>query len=47
MNLCSDGHEEVCYEGRKCPVCVVVEQTKILGDKVEELEGIIAEKEQL
>ena len=21
MDLCSDNHEEVCYEGRNCPVC--------------------------
>lgn len=21
MNLCSDGHYEVCYEVRSCPVC--------------------------
>lgn len=21
MNLCSNGHDEVCYEGRNCPVC--------------------------
>lgn len=21
MNLCSEGHEEVCYECRDCPVC--------------------------
>jgi hypothetical protein len=21
VNLCSDDHEEVCYEGRRCPVC--------------------------
>jgi hypothetical protein len=21
MNLCSDGHEEVCYEVRDCPAC--------------------------
>ena len=21
MNLCSDGHDEVCFEGRYCPVC--------------------------
>ena len=21
MNLCSDGHDEVCFEGRHCPVC--------------------------
>ena len=23
MNLCSDGHDEVCYECRECPVCVI------------------------
>lgn len=22
MNLCSDGHDEVCFEGKHCPVCV-------------------------
>lgn len=21
MNLCSDKHAEVCYEGRSCPAC--------------------------
>jgi hypothetical protein len=21
MELCSDKHEEVCFEGRVCPVC--------------------------
>jgi hypothetical protein len=21
MNLCSDGHDEVCYECRFCPAC--------------------------
>ena len=21
MKLCSDGHEEVCYETKNCPVC--------------------------
>jgi hypothetical protein len=21
MILCSDNHEEVCYDGRSCPVC--------------------------
>jgi len=23
MNLCSDNHDEVCYEGNTCPVCSV------------------------
>ena len=21
MELCDDGHDEVCYEGRTCPAC--------------------------
>lgn len=21
MNICSEGHEEICYEGRCCPLC--------------------------
>ena len=21
MNLCSNGHDEVCYESRDCPAC--------------------------
>jgi hypothetical protein len=23
MNLCSEDHDEVCFEGRKCPLCDV------------------------
>lgn len=26
MELCSDNHEEVCYEGRNCPVCAEREE---------------------
>ena len=36
MELCSNKHEEVCYEGRICPVC----------DMREELEGAIKDLEQ-
>lgn len=21
MNLCEDGHDEICYEGNRCPFC--------------------------
>jgi hypothetical protein len=21
MNICSNNHDEICYEGRYCPVC--------------------------
>lgn len=43
MNLCSDGHEEVCYECRKCPAC----EEKVRADDAEkrivELEARIEE----
>ena len=28
MELCSSGHDEVCYDGRKCPACELYEETK-------------------
>jgi hypothetical protein len=27
MNLCSDDHDEVCYEGKDCPVCKAISET--------------------
>jgi hypothetical protein len=38
MNLCSDKHEEVCYEGRHCPVCQKQEEINELEDTVETLQ---------
>lgn len=42
MNLCDSGHDEVCYDGRTCPVCSVKEELsdeiKELTDRVKELE---------
>ena len=40
MNLCSNKHEEVCYESRKCPVCELAADK---DDKIAELEDKIAE----
>lgn len=37
MNLCSDGHEEICYEGRKCPACELLEQIDALEGEISEL----------
>jgi hypothetical protein len=34
MNLCDHGHEEVCFEGRHCPMCSLVEAYE---DNVESL----------
>jgi hypothetical protein len=42
MNLCSDGHNEVCYGGRVCPVCDIredLEQTiSVLESDITSLE---------
>ena len=24
MELCSANHDEVCYKGRRCPVCIAI-----------------------
>ncbi len=26
MELCSDGHDEVCYETRHCPACLIKDE---------------------
>jgi hypothetical protein len=28
MNLCSEGHDDVCYEGKLCPLCEMREGLK-------------------
>ena len=45
LNLCDDGHEEICFEGRICPVCAskkeiddLQRETEELRDKIRELE---------
>ena len=39
MDLCSDGHEEICYDGRTCPMCALIEEKTDLEDKIEKLEA--------
>jgi len=34
MNLCSDNHDEVCYEGRYCPCCIIINDLNIAEDTV-------------
>lgn len=24
MELCSDGHDEICHDERKCPICTLI-----------------------
>ena len=42
MNLCSDNHDEVCFEGRECPTCKIIKE---FGETDEELEKKIKELE--
>lgn len=44
MNLCNEGHEEVCFEGRKCPACSAMEQ---LQDMVDSLNDDVAKLEKM
>lgn len=34
MNLCSRNHEEVCFEGRNCPFCAVIEEKEAEVEKL-------------
>lgn len=37
MNLCSDRHDEVCYEGKYCPACELLERISELKKEIETL----------
>lgn len=45
MNLCSSGHDEICHEGRDCPLCAHIKESKEtiseLESKIDELKGEI------
>lgn len=41
MNLCDDGHDEVCYESRKCPACLEIEEKEKYKTKIADLEDEI------
>lgn len=42
MRMCNDGHDEVCYEVKLCPVCDLREkrdnEIEILENQIKELE---------
>ena len=46
MELCSNGHEEICFEVRTCPLCEaqdeidnLLKEIASLEEKITELEG--------
>jgi hypothetical protein len=44
MTLCSDGHDEVCYECRRCPVCVAKAELAGVEGLVDELRGTLTQR---
>jgi hypothetical protein len=34
MNLCSSGHEEVCFESRKCRACELIAEKEGLEEEI-------------
>lgn len=44
MNLCSAGHDEVCYDQRECPVCKMESEK---NDEISTLESRVHELEVL
>lgn len=44
MELCSSGHEEVCYSGRYCPACELIEEIGALKLDIADLESQLEEK---
>lgn len=37
MTLCNDRHEEVCFEGKECPVCALEVEIVDLKEAVEDI----------
>jgi hypothetical protein len=35
MDLCSSGHEEICYESRKCPLCIEIAEREATEKELE------------
>lgn len=45
MTFCDDGHEEICFDGRNCPLCDVIFERDQLASKVSDLQNNIEELE--
>jgi hypothetical protein len=45
MTLCSENHDEVCYEGRDCPACKLFTETETLSGTIEDLNDVIRERD--
>jgi hypothetical protein len=43
MELCSDRHQEVCFDGRKCPVCEAMDRAAEDAEYITTLENDVKE----
>ena len=39
LNLCNSVHEEICFEGRNCPLCETIEEKKDLEKKLDDMQS--------
>lgn len=47
MDLCSNDHDEICHEGRQCPICeLIADMKKEHEEEKDELENSISELNQ-
>lgn len=46
MNLCSDGHDEVCYIDNDCPCCELIKEKDDIEEDLDDAEKKIAELEE-
>lgn len=44
MKLCDDGHNEVCYECKDCPVCEKITRISDLEDSIFDLSSELEEE---
>lgn len=45
MELCEDGHDQVCFDGRNCPACELLKTISDMEDQVFDLNEKIKELE--
>lgn len=41
MDVCGKTHEEVCYEGRECPMCVLYNELQDALAEIEQLKELL------
>ena len=37
MTICDDGHEEICFDTRRCPLCDVIRERDALDKELSEV----------